>query len=156
MYLPTTPTPTPTTPDTNNTYTDTYDIASVLNGSWYGVSGSGTATGRSGQINLIMSRMSISIVNTQVNGSNGMLYVTYRQYWDYEYQNYDFQALLYLDAEEVTMRHTGSNTWSLENTDGFATVMLTSATTAIVTQQGIVETDDGQYNYSVRYTIRKL
>ena len=153
----TTPTPQPDTqtPDTHN-YTDTYDIASVLNGSWYGVSGSGTATGKSGQINLLMSSMSISVVNTQINGDNGTSYVTYRQYWNYKFQNYNFQALLYLDAEQVSIKHTGSNTWSLENTDGFATLMLTSETTAIVTQQGTVDTQDGKYSYSVRYTIKKL
>ena len=128
----------------------------MLDGTWYGVSGSGTATGRSGQINLLMSSMSISVVNTKTNGNSGTSYVTYRQYWDYEFQNYNFQALLYLDAEQVSLQHTGSNTWSLKNTDGFATLMLTSETTAIVTQQGTVDTQDGKYSYSVRYTIKKL
>ena len=153
---PDTPEQTPTNPDT---YTDTYDIANVLNGNWYGVSGSGTAKGRSGTIIALMSSMSISIVATNVSGGTGTTYITARQYWNYTYQGYSYSYLLYCDAEPMPLTHVGSNTWRLETSvdsnSVAATIMLTSEREAIVTQNGTLDTDDGKYSYSARYTIRK-
>ena len=111
---PTTPEPEPTltpTPEptpTTDTYTDTYDIASVLNGDWYGVSGSGIAIGSNGTFNLIMSQIKISIVNTQITGNVGTLYITYRHYWDCNEDIYN-TYLLYGDAELRNMAHVGNN-----------------------------------------------
>ena len=147
-----------TIPNTdNNSYNDTYDIVSALNGTWIGVNGSGTANGRSGAISALMSSMNVSIVNAQVSGNTGTLYITCRQNWNYEFKGYGHNMLLYCDAEKVNMLHVGSDTWLIEGWNGSAsvTVMLTSQTTAIITQQGTVNTEDGTYSYSARLTAKK-
>ena len=153
------PTPITPNPETNSnvgTYTDKYDIASVLNGEWYGLSGSGTATGEGGTYGLLLSSMTISIVKTQVTGNTGTSYITYRQTWTTSDGVWDYRTLLYGDAEKMNMSHVGSDMWRLEGSDGtVVTVTLTSETTAIVTQDGTADIEGYPYDYSVRYTIRK-
>ena len=156
----TTPTPTPNGDTSNNTYTDTYDIASVMNGRWLGDSGSGTATGAGGTYGLLMYSMNIHIDSTHITGltgDNGVSYITYRQYWDCDNgTGYTTRVLLYGDAERVNMKHIGSDEWQCEFSDGTVVViMFTSNHTAIVSQEGVATISDNAYRYSVRYTIRK-
>ena len=154
------PTPAPAPDNGNNTYSDTYNIASVLNGNWYGVSGSGTATGADGTFNVIMSNMSLTVARTQINGNTGTAYFTYRQRWNTEdeddYYYYHHTTLLYGDNEFANLQHVGSDTWKCTFSDGtVAVITFTSETTAMVTQDGTANIDGVPYRYSVRYTLRK-
>ena len=152
-------TPTPTVPDTNTpSYTDTYDIASILDGNWRGVSGSGTAAQGTQTFSLLMYSNNVSIVKTQITGNTGTAYVTYRQSWDYNNPNsiYTTRISIYGDAEQATLVHTGVDTWRLEFSSGVtATMMFISEKEAIVTQEGPQTMDGITYNYLVRYTITK-
>ena len=164
------PDPTPTTPDTTPTpttdpepapettpTTDTYDIASILNGDWHSVSGSGTATGRLGTINAILQRMSASIVRTQITGNTGTALVTFRQYWDYVYNNYGGTFLLYSDVAPVNISRIDTDTWRLDGEHETVVIILfTSETTAIIMQEGNAVVNGGDtYHYSARYTVEK-
>lgn len=145
-------------PEGNNTYIDTYDIAEVMNGSWYGSSGSGTAVDTQGETyNIILSSMSVSIVATKITGNTGETYITDREYWNYEDSGYITEILLYSDAEHVNMRHIGTDTWRLIWSDGTVVkIMFTSEKAAIIEQSGTTEVDGSRYSYSVRGTINKI
>ena len=157
---PTTPSPnteqTPTTPDT---YTDTYDIANVLNGNWYGVSGSGHANNADGTyaFTLILASMSVNVFGMQVSGSTCSGYLTHRQYWNCYAPSgiYITRIVLYGDAVYGQLIHTGNNTWSIETPEQVITVMLTSPNTAIVTDDSTMTINNTEYPYTLRYTIRK-
>ena len=154
----TTPTPTKQDDYTVGTYTDTYDIASLMNGDWYGVSGSGTATDTSGSYSLIMYSIQANIMETQLSGNYGKTYMTYREYWDYDETNSDYitRVSMYGDNEELDMRHVGSNTWQCIALDGTSlTLKFTSSSTAMITQEGIAVVDGRSYTYSVKGTIQK-
>ncbi len=128
----------------------------MLNGEWYGLSGSGTATGEGGTYGLLLSSMTMSIMKTQVTGQTGTLYITLRQTWETSDDDWEYSTLLYGDAERLDMSHVGVDMWRLEGSDGtVVTVTLTSETTAIVTQDGIADIEGYPYEYSVRYTIKK-
>ena len=158
-----TPTPNPETNADVGTYTDTYDIASVLNGEWYGLSGSGTITDDDSTYGLLLSSMTISVIKTQVTGQTGIFtgntgtsYITFRQRWAISDGGISYKVLLYGDAERQDMSHVGVDMWRLEGSDGtVVTVTLTSETTAIVTEDGTVDIEGYPCKYSVRYTIKK-
>lgn len=156
---PDTPEPEPTTPEPEPTPTptpDTYDIASILNGDWRGVSGSGTATGRLGTINAILSSMSASIVRTQITGNTGTAYVTSRQYWDYVYNNRGHTFLLYSDVAPVNISRIDGDTWRLDGEYNTTVIIIfTSETTAMITQEGNTVVNGDTYHYSARYTVEK-
>ena len=148
-----------TEPNTSyNQYSDTYDIASVMNGVWYGDSGSGTATNSGQTFNLMMNNMQIRIFNTQIIGNSGTTYISYRQYWDYDdsVSDYITRVTLYGDAEEARMIHTGNNVWQCTFLDGtIATITFLSEREAMVTQNGTTKVDNVTYSYSLRYTMSK-
>lgn len=152
------PEPTPEH-STGDTYTDTYDIASVLNGDWYGMSGNGTATNSNGTYNIRMYKTYITITGTQIIGNSGTMYVTYRENWDYSNLNqiYSGGVLLHGDNAKINIKHTGVNTWRSDNSDGTVIIItITSDTTAIVTQESTVILDNISYPYSAKFTIQKI
>ena len=151
------PEPTPA-PNTGDTYTDTYDIASVLNGEWYGVSGSGRATDANGSYSLMMYSITATIAETKITGDSGISYITYRENWDYNNANSDYttRVTLFGDNEEVAMRHVGSNTWECIFSDGTTvTIRFTSNSRAMITQAGTTTINGYTYQYSVNGTIQK-
>ena len=146
-----------TQPDSYN-YTDTYDIVSVMNGNWYGVSGSGTATGFDGTFNLQLLSMTFSTSGTQISDNIGTSYVTTMQYWNCDYNGYIYP--LKTDNALIDMVHVGNNTWQLNASDKVVndtvmTITFTSETTAIVSQEGVAIFHNNPYNFSLQYTIRK-
>ena len=151
------PEPTPA-PNTGDTYTDTYDIASVLNGEWYGVSGSGRAVDANGSYSLMMYSITATIAETKITGNSGISYITYRENWDYSNanSNYTTRVTLFGDNEEVAMRHVGSNTWECIFSDGTTvTIRFTSNSRAMITQAGTTTINGYTYQYSVNGTIQK-
>lgn len=148
--------PEPITPDA---YTDTYDIASVLEGEWYGMSGSGTATNANGTYNIRMYKTYITITDAQIIGNYGTMYVTYRENWDYDNLDelYSGGVLLHGDDIKINITHTGVNTWRSDNSDGTILIItITSDTTAIVTQESTIILDNISYHYSAKFTLQKI
>ena len=146
------PTPAPNTPEPNtgDTYTDTYDIPSVADGTWEGISGSGTATGVDGQYTLDMQSINATVWGTKITGNTGETYITQRSYWNCYGQNglFILRLLLRGDALKGILVHVGVNTWRCENTENnedILTITLISNTTAIVKQEYPVEV--GGYSY---------
>ena len=71
-----TPTPTPTPYEEPNNDPDKYDFSKVLAGTWYGVSGSGTATGVLGVFSAELETMRERFINVELNGDIGTALMT--------------------------------------------------------------------------------
>ena len=150
------PEPTQPEPNTEDTYTDTYDIASVLEGTWNGINGSGMAINTGKIIGLLMSRMSISFTTPQIAGDVGTTYITQEQYWDYTDGEQTHQASLYGDSIHNNITHIGVDTWQLNTLDGtIITINLTSESTAEATQEGTVEINGYLWQYHISYVLHK-
>ena len=137
---------------------DTYDIASVLNGDWYGVNGSGLATGVDETYNVIMSSINLRIIGVQVTNNNLTGYLTHRQLWNCYDKNRQFvtRLLLYRDNSNFTMTRIGANMWEAKGNDGsFLIMQFISETTAIVTQETTENIRGRDYHYYVIGTIQK-
>ena len=167
-----TPIPTPTTPDTSehnttnpnadsNTYTDTYGIAELAEGRWYGLSGSGSATGSDGTYSLIMSSVDFSVFELKITGDTATAYITNRQYWSCYAGTYLGRVLLYCDYEEMTFSHVDVNTWYSEDADGTSyTLRFISEDTVLIEQEGpftgdSITNDSITYHYSIKYTAKR-
>ena len=142
----------------NQTYTDTYDIASVFNGAWRGVSGSGKAMDANGTYGIKMYGINANIIGTRISGNSGSSYITYREYWDYDdgRSAYITRITLYGDAEEVSMSHTGTDEWRCVFSDGTVIdIIFVSEKEMIVEQTGTAKISSETYEYKVRYTMEK-
>jgi hypothetical protein len=154
-YTPT-PEPSPYIEPDSSTYIDTYDIASALEGTWNGISGSGMVTNTDTIIGLLMSHMSISFTQPQIAGDRGTTYITQEQYWDYTDGEQTYQASLDGDKVQNSITHIGADTWQLNTTDNTTTtITLTSETTAEVTQDGTVKIDGYLWQYHINYVLHK-
>ncbi len=151
------PTPEPVTPEptTPDAYTDTYDIASILNGEWYSVSGSGAAIGTNKTYHLFLLSLNTSFVGTQITGQSGLTYMTTRQYWECP-EDQDYGYLGTSDNSELNLIHIGSNTWEHIASDGTTmTFRFVSTSTVMITSDGTINMNGDTYQVTLDYTIEK-
>ena len=150
------PTPTPS-PEPNNE-PDTYDISKVLTGTWYGISGSGTATGPDGTYDLTMRTLRARFSEIQVTGDTGTAKLTGFQVWNANTRSgvYTRTVRLESNSDEMTLIHVGSDTWRCEYLNGTVlTLKMETEKTGQATQEGIVDIGGYVYNYTATIEVRK-
>ena len=152
------PTPTPVpTPDVE------LDIG-ILDGTWKGVSGSGTATGPDGTYTLKMTSASARLADTQARGDTGMTSLkSYSNYWDaYQEGMRTTSVKMWRPSGVLDIRRTASNTWELDLTSGQSKLelRLLSETELSVTEEGTFDVEHAHgsdtYGYVARYTLTKI
>lgn len=152
------PTPTPVpTPDVE------LDIG-ILDGTWKGVSGSGTATGPDGTYTLKMTSASARLADTQARGDAGMTSLkSYSSYWDaYQDGMRTTSVKMWRPSGVLDIRRTASNTWELDLASGQSKLelRLLSETELSVTEEGTFDVEHAHgsdtYGYVARYTLTKI
>lgn len=156
------PTPTPTPYEEPNNEPDKYDFLEVLAGTWYGLGGSGTATGVEGLFTAELETMRERFINVEINGDTGTALMTGYQTWRVVHQpsNDAYRVRFNNYRDEVNIVHIGSDTWRLEysyDTGESTTVILklTSAKTLEASQSGVTEIDGYVYDYDFTLQARK-
>lgn len=140
-------------------YTDTYDIAQVLNGRWYGLSGSGTASAAGETLNAEMNILSANISNVQISGSSGTATVTGNHSWSVWHQDGSYATTFEFKStsDTISMTHAGVNTWRcVFSTGEVITMKATSSTTLDITQEGRGYKDGIYYDYALNMSAEKI
>ncbi|MBQ7263378.1 MAG: hypothetical protein IJR14_06610 [Synergistaceae bacterium] len=147
------PTPTPVpTPDVE------LDIG-ILDGTWKGVSGSGTATGPDGTFDLDLSYATASFVGTSGAGGRATTTVTADALWHVFHGEAWVRSIrLTHDDEGITLVRTGANAWEWTFPSGESrlTITMTSSTTATIVEEGIFALDGWRYRYAASYRMTKI
>ncbi len=156
------PTPTPSPYEEPNNDPDKYDFSKVLAGTWYGVSGSGTATGVEGLFTAELETMRERFMDVEISGDIGTAFMTGYQTWRVVHQpsNDAWRVRFNNYRDEVNIVHIGSDTWRLEYSydtgeSTTLTLKLTSSKTLEATQSGVTAIDGYAYDYDFTLQARK-
>lgn len=154
------PTPIPSPVPDNEA--DTYDMSRVLSGTWYGLSGSGTATGSDGRYRLEMVRTRARISRVEIEGETGTALLTGYQDWRAIHSSMEYASVVRLESmqDEMALVHIGSNMWRMEYPDGLdysatLTIKLTSNRTGEATPTGVVDIEGYLYSYTMNMELRE-
>ncbi|MBQ7594875.1 MAG: hypothetical protein IJU48_11080 [Synergistaceae bacterium] len=156
---------TPSTDETPNNYPDSYDTASVLNGTWIMIEGADSITLDYDENSIELQQISGTTIfsNTQLKEDTGVSFVTSHTSWhaflDGDTRSYMGILPIDIDDKVVSMTHIGSNKWRGEIYDTYRTVMeieILSDKTMTIQQKGVVFIDDTHgVDYDITFTFRK-
>ena len=143
--------------DSDSDSSKNYD-PSILEGSWYASSGSGTATGPDGTFDLRMTFARASFSNVQSRNNSVSAVVSASAEWD-AYQNgfYIRTIPLSYSNEAIEIQRVSGNTWryTFPSSQSKITVKITSETSAAVVEEGNFRLGSYLYQYKASYTISK-
>ena len=134
------------------------NIENIMNGSWMGSNGSGTASGPDGVFLLQMISCLGTFTKTNATSTSGETTATVSAIWD-AYQNGAFIRSIPLEYtnETVKIMRIGTNTWrfTFPSNESKITFTFTSETTASVKEEGNFGLGSYVYSYSATYTMTK-
>lgn len=155
----------PPTDETPNNYPDTYDTASVLNGTWILIEGAEPITLDYEEDSIELQQISgITIFsNSQLKNDTGVSFVTSHSTWhaflDGETRTYMGIVPIDIDDQVVSFAHVGSDRWRGEVHDAYRTVMeieIISDKTMTIQQKGVAFIDNTHgIDYDITFTFRK-
>ena len=134
------------------------DIADIMDGTWIGSNGTGTASGPDGVFSLNMISNSATFADTSATSTSGTTTATASALWDvYQNGTYIRSIPLEYNNEAVEIVRTGTNTWrfTFPSNESKITFTLTSETTANVKEEGNFGLGSYVYSYSGTYTMTK-
>ena len=153
------------TDETPNNYPDTYDTASVLNGTWIMIEGADAITLDYEEDSIELQQISGTTIfsNTQLKNDTGVSFVTSHTSWhaflDGDTRSYMGIVPIDIDDQVVNLTHIGSNKWRGEVYDAYRTVMeieILSEKTITIQQKGVAFIDDTHgIDYDITFTFRK-